>query len=132
MGPAEGTTDGPADLLIDRRDGVLVDHRPWGNFRQYTLNEPTTVKLITVEAGQQLSLQRHRHRDELWVVLDEGLLIRVGDETVRASAGQEFFIPRGTLHRVASGPTTGRFVEVCFGLFDEGDIERLDDVYGRR
>jgi mannose-6-phosphate isomerase len=120
-----------AERVMDRRAEVIVDERPWGRFRQYTHDEPTTVKLITVEAGNRLSLQRHRHRDELWIVLDDGLEIQIGDDVVTATAGQEFFIPRGTVHRVGAREATGRFVEICFGRFDEDDIERLEDAYGR-
>ena len=119
------------DPRVDPRPGVVVDHRPWGNFRQYTLNEPSTVKIITVTAGESLSLQRHEHRDELWVVLDDGLLIEVDGTTTEASAGDEFFVPRGSVHRVAGGTAGGRFLEVAFGRFDEQDIERLEDRYGR-
>lgn len=115
----------------DPRPSVVVDHRPWGHFRRYTCGEPTTVKLITVEAGQPLSLQRHAHRDELWIVLDDGLLVQVGDEVTTAVAGDEFYIPRGVVHRVTGGGRAGRFVEICFGDFDEDDIERLEDRYGR-
>jgi mannose-6-phosphate isomerase len=116
----------------DPRDRIVVDHRPWGYFRRYTLNEPTTVKLIEVEAGQTLSLQRHRDRDELWIVLDDSLEIEIDGETIRADRNQEFFIPRGTTHRVrATEERGGRFVEVAFGEFDEDDIERLEDRYGR-
>ena len=115
----------------DPRPSVVVDHRPWGQFRRYTCDETSTVKLITVEAGQPLSLQRHANRDELWVVLDEGLVVQVGDEIRTATAGDEFFIPRGVVHRVTGGDRRGRFVEICFGDFDEDDIERLEDRYGR-
>jgi len=115
----------------DPRPSVVVDHRPWGQFRRYTCDEPSTVKLITVEAGQPLSLQRHANRDELWIVLDEGLVVQVGDEIRSATAGDEFFIPRGVVHRVTGGDRRGRFVEICFGDFDEDDIERLEDRYGR-
>jgi mannose-6-phosphate isomerase len=123
---------GQVEAAAEPRQGALVDHRPWGRFHQYTQNETTTVKLIVVEAGKQLSLQRHAHRDELWVVLDDGLEVRIGDEWIAASAGDEFLIPRGTLHRVgAPGSTGGRFLEICFGTFDEADIERIEDAYGR-
>ena len=115
----------------DPRPAVVVDHRPWGNFRRYTCDEPSTVKLITVDAGQPLSLQRHTHRDELWIVLDPGLLVQIGDATYETVAGDEFFIPRGTVHRVTGGAVAGRFVEICFGTFDEDDIERLADEFGR-
>jgi mannose-6-phosphate isomerase len=122
--PSETTPDDP-------RTRIVEDRRPWGRFRRYTHNEATTVKVITVDAGQELSLQRHEHRDELWVMLDPGLSVRVGDEVVDAAAGDEFLIPRGTLHRVGAGPTAGRFLEVAFGRFDEDDIERVEDQYGR-
>jgi mannose-6-phosphate isomerase len=115
----------------DPRARVVEDHRPWGRFRRYTHGEPTTVKLITVEAEQGLSLQRHEHRDELWVVLDPGLRVRIGDEVIDAEVGDEFFIPRGTVHRASGGERTVRFLEVAFGRFEESDIERLEDRYGR-
>ncbi len=115
----------------DPRKRVVVDERPWGRFRQYTDNEPTTVKLITVAAGQSLSLQRHRHRDELWIVLDPGLQVEIDGELQVADVDEEFFIPRGTTHRISGGDAPGRFVEIAFGEFDETDIERLEDRYGR-
>ena len=49
-------------LEIDRLGAVVRDERPWGAFERFTLNEPSTVKIITVNAGQTLSLQRHEHR----------------------------------------------------------------------
>jgi mannose-6-phosphate isomerase len=121
----------PPPPVDDPRSRVVEDHRPWGRFRRYTHGEESTVKLITVDAGQELSLQRHQHRDELWIVLDAGLRVRLGDEVIEADPGDEFFIPRGTLHRVSGGETPARFVEVAFGRFDEQDIERVDDRYGR-
>lgn len=110
---------------------VLEDLRPWGGFRQYALNTPCTVKVIRVDAGGVLSLQRHEHRDELWVVLDDGLVVEIGDERIDAVSGDEFFIPRGTLHRLSSPQRGGRIVEIAFGDFDEADIERVEDVYDR-
>jgi mannose-6-phosphate isomerase len=110
---------------------TIVDVRPWGEFRQYAHNEMTTVKVISVDPGASLSLQRHRHRDELWVVLDSGLIIEIEGCTTEAVAGQEFFVPRTVTHRVSGGASGGRFLEVAFGEFDESDIERLEDRYGR-
>jgi mannose-6-phosphate isomerase len=115
----------------DRRQDILLDERPWGSFRQYCLNEPTTVKLISVHQGGTLSLQRHRQRDELWIVLDDGLIVEIEGERYEAVAGDEFFIPKGTIHRVSAPDRDARFVEVAFGAFDEDDIERLEDRYGR-
>jgi len=114
------------------RPGVVHDDRPWGWFRQYAHNVTCTVKVIQVNPGEALSLQRHQHRDELWVVLDDGLEITVDDDVTVADRGQEFWVPRGSLHRVRGvGNAPARFMEVAFGTFDEGDIERLDDRYGR-
>jgi mannose-6-phosphate isomerase len=117
--------------ITDRREDVVVDERTWGVFRQYSHNEASTVKIITVRPDEALSLQRHRHRDELWVVLDDGLLVEIESVTVRAVAGQEFFVRRGEVHRVSGGASGGRFLEVAFGHFDEADIERLEDRYDR-
>jgi mannose-6-phosphate isomerase len=113
------------------REKIFVSRRPWGNFRQFTLNEPTTVKVITVEAGQQLSLQTHELRDELWIVLDDGIRVQVGDDVIDAAVGDEFVIPRRTKHRISSRGPTARILEVAFGKFDEDDIVRLEDIYSR-
>lgn len=115
----------------DPRASVIVDERPWGHFRRYTCDTQSTVKLITVEASRSLSLQRHRHRDELWVMVDNGLLVQIGNDVIEARSGDEFFIPRGTVHRVTGGESSGRFMEICFGRFSEDDIERLADEFGR-
>ena len=118
--------------MADWSERIIDDARPWGGFRRYTLNEPTTVKIITIEPHQRLSEQRHRHRDELWVVLDDGAEIQIGDVTVVASAGDEFFVPAGEVHRMASATDERcRVLEIAFGHFDEDDIERLSDEYGR-
>src|SRR5258706_508284 len=53
---------------------VITDQRPWGSFERFTLNESSTVKLIYVQPGERLSLQRHESRDELWVALDPGAI----------------------------------------------------------
>ncbi len=113
------------------RPDVLVDSRPWGSFRQYAHNEQVTVKIITVAGGEALSRQRHAHRDELWIALDEGLVVELDDVRHHTEAGEELWIPRGTVHRASAPTGRARFVEVAFGDFDEGDIERLDDRYGR-
>ena len=118
--------------MTERLDEVVLDERPWGTFQRFTLNEPSTVKIITVAAGASLSLQRHEHRDELWRVLDGQLLVQVGADQHEARDGDQFFIPRGVVHRLTGlGATGGRLLEVALGHFDEDDIERLDDVYGR-
>lgn len=107
--------------------------KPWGTFEQYTLNQNSTVKVITVSPGSRLSLQRHRKREELWVVLDEGLEAEIEGEVQVPRRGERVLVPQGSAHRLANPSTSEvRVLEISFGNFDEDDIERLEDDYGRR
>lgn len=110
---------------------IIRDERPWGAFERYTLNEPSTVKIITVHPGQRLSLQRHKGRDELWVFLDPGATIEIDDTVSTPAAGDRVLVRAGQTHRITAGPDPVRLLEVAFGHFDEDDIERLEDAYGR-
>jgi mannose-1-phosphate guanylyltransferase/mannose-6-phosphate isomerase len=113
-------------------DRMVDDERPWGRFRRYTLNESTTVKIITIEPQQRLSEQRHAHREELWVVLDPGARIEIDGVVTVAAVGDEFHVPAGAIHRMGSSSDHPcRILEIAFGHFDEDDIERLSDEYGR-
>lgn len=106
--------------------------KPWGAFEQYTHNAPSTVKVITVSPGGSLSLQYHHGRDELWVVLDEGARVELDGETLHPAPGERLYVPRGTVHRLSSASDRpARILEISFGHFDEEDIVRLEDVYGR-
>jgi mannose-1-phosphate guanylyltransferase/mannose-1-phosphate guanylyltransferase/mannose-6-phosphate isomerase len=107
------------------------DVRPWGQFERFTLNEQTTVKIITVNAGEEFSLQTHEDRDEFWRVLSGYGVVTVGDKQHDASPGDEFFITRGDKHRAQGGEEGLVFLEIAFGVFDEDDIKRLEDKYGR-
>ena len=118
---------------MDRPRTLHVD-KPWGSFDQYAINTVCTVKILTCAPGQRLSLQRHRHRDELWVALDPGAEVELDGETHRPQQGQELWLPRGCVHRLGATAAAGqpvRVLEISFGRFDEDDIERLEDGYGR-
>jgi mannose-6-phosphate isomerase len=106
--------------------------RPWGKFRQYALNEKCTVKVLTVKPNSILSKQVHKKRNELWIILDEGLQVEVGNRKFTAKKNQEIMIKKGTAHRIGSKRKGGRFLEVSFGTFDEKDEIRLEDKYGRK
>lgn len=107
------------------------EERPWGNFERFTLNEPCTVKIITVKPDQELSLQQHEHRDEEWKILRGSGVVTVNDVTTEVAPGDEFRVLRGETHRVASHAEGLQFLEIAFGQFDEQDITRLKDRYGR-
>lgn len=107
------------------------EERPWGRFERFTLNEQSTVKIITVEAGQAFSLQTHAHRSEFWYVLTGTGVVTAGEEKREAHAGDTFFIRPGEEHRVEALTERVMFLEIAFGEFDEKDITRLEDRYGR-
>lgn len=109
----------------------LHDERPWGGFEQFTQNEDSTVKILTIRAGQQFSLQTHEHRDEFWYIIAGDGVLTAGDEHTEAHAGMEFWIPRGVQHRAHASGTDLKILEISFGHFDEDDIVRLADDYGR-
>jgi mannose-1-phosphate guanylyltransferase/mannose-1-phosphate guanylyltransferase/mannose-6-phosphate isomerase len=91
-----------------------------------------TVKILTVKPNSVLSLQYHTQRSEFWrVISGEGFVVR-NDEEIPAQEGDEFFIPQGTTHRLKTGDKEMRVLEISFGNFDENDIVRLEDNYGRR
>jgi mannose-6-phosphate isomerase-like protein (cupin superfamily) len=117
---------------LEQPPGSLDVERPWGRFQQLVANEPVTVKIITVEAGHRLSLQRHRRRGELWQVLEGPVDVTVADRSWTAEVGEQVWVPCGAVHRMAStGGARARVLELAFGDFDEDDIERLDDDYTR-
>jgi mannose-6-phosphate isomerase len=91
----------------------------------------STVKVITVQPRGTLSLQYHHLRDELWVVLDAGAKIELGLRVIQPQIGDRIFIPRMATHRLSVGGFTVRILEISFGEFEENDIVRLGDAYGR-
>ncbi len=115
----------------------VVDGRPWGEFVKFCENEKATVKVIKIEPGQQLSVKTHEHRDEMWVALDQGLVALVGDKTIFMKdivIGEDpVWVPRGVPHSIKNVNVglDARFLEISFGDFDENDIKRIKDRYGR-
>lgn len=105
--------------------------RPWGRFRQFAHNHPVTVSLMQVQEGQRLSLQAHPGRGELWVVLDEGATVHIGDRQWRPALGEEIWIPPNCKHRLGSLQGTVRVLEVAFGNWQQDDIIRFEDDYAR-
>src|SRR5687768_7166127 len=109
----------------------FTDIRPWGKFEQFVQNRACSVKIITIESGQQLSLQSHRLRSEWWVVLDDAMDVELDGQRLTLKRNDEIFIPVGSKHRVFGLSKPCRWLEISFGLFDENDITRYEDSYGR-
>jgi mannose-1-phosphate guanylyltransferase/mannose-6-phosphate isomerase/mannose-1-phosphate guanylyltransferase/mannose-6-phosphate isomerase len=113
--------------------GIVEDVRPWGKFRRFPHRDVSSVKIITVHPGGRLSLQYHEGRAAVWVVLDPGLEVTLGDRVWLAAPNEEFVIPRRTPHRVRNaGDRPARVMELWLGPSAETDIVRLSDDYRRK
>jgi len=105
--------------------------RPWGKFEQFTLNEKSTVKIITVLPKKRLSLQTHKKRSEFWYFLDNPAKVTQGNKTFNVKKGDSILIQKGMKHRVEGLSKPSRFLEIASGNFNEKDIKRLEDDFGR-
>jgi mannose-1-phosphate guanylyltransferase/mannose-6-phosphate isomerase len=125
-------TDPVAPSIPSEKPPVAFVERPWGSFKQYAHNRPCTVSLMTVQPGQRLSLQSHAGRAELWIVLDDGAVVQVGETRRECRAGEEIWIPAQAQHRLSCpGPRPVRVLEVAFGDWQQDDIRRFADDYQR-
>lgn len=101
---------------------MIVD-KPWGRMITYALNQPASVRLVEIRGGQETAPHYHRLREELWVVLDEGIEVQVGNRTVVATPGEEFIVAAEEPHRMANrGEATGRVLEIAWGYTTEDDV----------
>lgn len=109
----------------------FTEVRPWGEFRQFTHDEPTTVKIITVKPHEAFSLQYHQKRAEFWRVLSGNGKVTAGDRVLEAKVGDEYTIEPTMKHRIEAGNEALVVLEIASGVFDEQDIIRIEDRYGR-
>ncbi|MBK6008585.1 mannose-1-phosphate guanylyltransferase/mannose-6-phosphate isomerase [Ramlibacter ginsenosidimutans] len=107
--------------------------RPWGWYDSVDAGERFQVKRIGVKPGASLSLQKHHHRAEHWVVVRGTAEVTRGAETFLLSENQSTYIPIGEVHRLHNpGKMELEMIEVQSGAYlGEDDIVRLDDSYGR-
>ena len=107
------------------------EKRPWGGFERFTLNKISTVKILTIKPKQKFSLQYHKQREEFWKFLDNPAKVTIGKKTFTAKKSSEVFIPKKTLHRIESFSKPVNVLKISFGKFNERDVVRTEDVYGR-
>ena len=114
-------------------DSGARTERPWGWFETVCEQPGSKIKRIGVHPGQQISLQRHRHRSEHWVVLRGVACVTIDATERELRVGAHVHIGLSTMHRLANRTAEPmEIVEVQFGeILDEDDIERLQDDYGR-
>ena len=124
-------------LLKERGRSEAVVHRcsyrPWGQYNSLDQGDRFQVKRIVVKPNAKLSLQRHYHRAEHWVVVRGTAEVTIGDTTHIVHENESIFIPIGTVHRLANpGRIPLEVIEVQTGSYlGEDDIVRLDDIYKR-
>lgn len=108
-------------------------HRPWGWYDSIDEGVRFKVKRIQVNPKASLSLQKHHHRAEHWIVVQGTAEITRGSETLLLSENQSTYIPLGEVHRLANpGSIPLEIIEVQSGSYlGEDDIVRFDDKYGR-
>jgi mannose-1-phosphate guanylyltransferase/mannose-6-phosphate isomerase len=108
-------------------------HRPWGWYDSIDTGERFQVKRIGVKPGASLSLQKHHHRAEHWIVVRGTAEVTCGDKKILLTENQSTYIPLGEVHRLANpGKVWLEIIEVQSGSYlGEDDIVRFEDSYGR-
>jgi mannose-1-phosphate guanylyltransferase/mannose-6-phosphate isomerase len=107
--------------------------RPWGKFDSLESGDFFQVKLLTVNPGARLSVQRHQKRAEHWVVVSGRAKVTCNEKTFYLEKNESTFIPLGAIHCLENEEHENlEIIEVQSGTyFGEDDIERFDDIYGR-
>ena len=110
---------------------MKIVKKPWGLFRQFTVNKKCTVKILEVSPKQELSLQKHKKRKETWFFLTPGY-VQIGKKKIKVKKGELIKINKNVAHRLFAKKTRVEVLEISEGRFNEKDIIRLEDKYGRK
>jgi mannose-1-phosphate guanylyltransferase/mannose-6-phosphate isomerase len=116
---------------------VIIDHlrvhRPWGSYQSLDIGDRHQVKRIIVKPGGRLSLQKHHHRSEHWIVVRGAAQVTVNELVKTVHENESVYIPIGAVHRLENpGKITLELIEVqTGGYFGEDDIIRIEDDYRR-
>ncbi len=108
-------------------------NRPWGSFKTLEKSDRYKIKKIVVKQGEKLSLQKHYHRSEHWVVVRGTAKVTVNDKEFLVHENESIYVPKSAKHRLENpGKLPLEIIEVQVGEYvDEDDIVRYDDFYGR-
>ncbi len=125
------------NLLKERKIPEWQEHkkifRPWGFYESIAKEKNWQVKLITVNPCEQLSMQKHNHRSEHWVIVSGTAQVDIDEKKIILFKNQSTYIPLGSKHRLSNHGTDPLLViEIQSGSYlGEDDIERFEDKYGR-
>lgn len=108
-------------------------YRPWGFYESLIQNDRFQVKRIVVQPGEKLSLQKHFHRAEHWIVVGGVALVTRDEDKVLVRENESIYLPQGCVHRMENpGKIPLTLIEVQTGAYlGEDDIVRLEDTYNR-
>jgi mannose-6-phosphate isomerase-like protein (cupin superfamily) len=111
----------------------MKTERPWGWYEVIDQGERFKVKNIEVKPGHRLSLQKHHHRTEHWVVVSGTAEVQLNEDKQLLGENQSMYIPLGCMHRLSNpGKIPLKIIEVQSGPYlEEDDIERFEDDHGR-
>ncbi len=105
--------------------------RPWGGYTLIKRKKKYWFKKLFIRSKERFSLQSHKNRSELWIVLKGKIIARIGNKSRSAKKGDIFWVPKKTKHRIAA-KEDAIVLEMAFGeKLKEGDIIRYEDDYGR-
>tara|TARA_B100001057_G_scaffold474461_1_gene540067 strand:- start:988 stop:1332 length:345 start_codon:yes stop_codon:yes gene_type:complete len=111
----------------------MKTERPWGWYDVIDQGDRYKVKNIMVNPGHRLSLQKHHHRTEHWIVVSGTAEVQLNDARQLLGENQSTYIPLGCVHRLSNpGRIPLNIIEVQSGAYlEEDDIERIEDDHGR-
>tara|TARA_Y100001970_G_C14257873_1_gene877006 strand:+ start:1169 stop:2587 length:1419 start_codon:yes stop_codon:yes gene_type:complete len=137
---SKNETDEIKEIIEDLKDDSRQEwefnrevHRPWGKYDSVDIGKQHQVKRITVNPGAKLSVQKHHHRSEHWIVVSGKAKVTNGEKTFILSQDESTYIPLGAIHSLEN-PADEKLeiIEVQTGSYlGEDDIVRYDDIYGR-
>ncbi len=112
----------------------IVYKRPWGYYKTLIMDHSFQCKVICVHPKGKLSLQKHFHRSEHWVVVKGSLLVTKGKNETLKTLNDHIFIEKEEVHRIENTTDSdAMIIEIQVGDYlGEDDIVRLEDIYGRQ
>lgn len=130
-----GKIQSSSDMVKNANEHRITTHRPWGFFKNHETTDIAHIKTLHLYPNSRLSLQKHAHRSEHWMLVSGEAEATFGESketltTVSLIPHQMVSVPAGMLHRLQS-TQGGVILEVTSGEFDEEDIVRIEDDYGR-
>ena len=113
---------------------MVTEERPWGSYTILEESKGYKIKRVEVKPSQRLSLQKHHHRSEHWIVVSGTAVVTNGDRIITIHVNESTYIPKGTVHRLENpGIIPLILIEVQSGEYlGEDDIVRYDDDYDRK